>query len=246
MRPRVWYLLSNTADAAGSRRCNPPAPHGHNTPNCATRGYQGPFLPVPRWWSAECVPWSSGIAHTCSFILDNKLPALFLLGATQNPFGKPPSNVWIQSKANKPPGGIADTVLRICFCLSVFTLAVSWLPRVPALFLCYRVNRGRVSAGFRNTTRSIFPTAHPQPWPLACPCFYMHRSDFSSWRTSSSLTALANFLTHFCTVLLLFSLAAVSFMKQGIQVNRRSVSTQQIQKPTHVTIRHIVPFWCTS
>ena len=121
MRPRVWYLLSNTANAAGSRSCNPPAPHPRKTPNCATGDHRGPFLPVPRWWSAECVPWSSGIEHPCNFILDNKLPALLLLGATQNPFGKPPSNVWIQSKPSKSPGGNADTVLRICFCLSLYT-----------------------------------------------------------------------------------------------------------------------------
>ena len=103
--------------------------------------------------------------------------------------------------------------------VSLFTLAASWLPRVPAWFLCFQVNKGRMSTGFHNTTRSIFPTAYPQPWPLASPCFYIHRSDFSSCRTYSSLTALANLLTHFCSVLLLFSLADVSCMKRGMQVN---------------------------
>lgn len=218
MRPRVWYLLSSTADAAGSQRCNPSAPHLQNTPNCATRGYQGHSSQSPDGDQQSVCPEAVELNILVVLSLTTNCPCCSYWEQRRIPLANLPP--MFESSRNSISSPVELRTLRWeSVSVSLFTLAASWLPPVPAWFLCYGVNKGRVAAGFRNTVRSLFPTAHPPPWPLACPCFYMRRSDFSSWRTYSSLTALANLLTHFCTVLLLFSRAAVSFMKRRMQVN---------------------------
>lgn len=105
----VWYPL-HAAKAAGSWRCKIP----HNTPNCATQDYRGPFSQSPAG-DQQNAPWSSGVEHPCKFIHDNKLPVLFLPIVTWNPFLKPPPNLWIQLKPNENLGGITHKMFGSFF-----------------------------------------------------------------------------------------------------------------------------------
>lgn len=157
---------------------------------------------VPSGSRAVHVPVISSLTEAAGAVLPR---------AAQNPFLHPPLNVGIHLKPSRHLGGTSHTGLPICLPLSLYIYCLWSSPSAPPSFLSAQKRRGSVC--FLNTIpyfpqhilRSVLSHAPISIFIAASFCFLEE--------VTRQLTALANFTTHFWTVLLMFSLATVSFVR---------------------------------